>query len=70
MILDMVRVLVDAGATPGSAVRAATVLGQGGTISEAWNEVEIAPEPARFDALLLSAEITRAREIVLAGSDA
>ena len=43
MILDMVRVLVDAGATHASAVRAATVLERGGSYNQAHAEIELAP---------------------------
>ena len=69
-LLRMVRVLVDAGATHASAVRAAVALQDGATISEAYELLELAPEPARFDAALLAAEITRTRELVLVGSRA
>jgi hypothetical protein len=53
VILDMVKVLVGAGATPASAVRAATVLEQGGSYDQASAELVIA-EGTRPAPLLIS----------------
>jgi hypothetical protein len=66
-LLRMVGVLVEAGATHASAVRAAIALEDGATISEAYELLELASDPARFDAALLAAQITRTRELVLVG---
>jgi hypothetical protein len=64
MIDQVAKILVDAGATPLSAVRAALVLEDGGTISAAWEEIEVA-EVADFDAQLLVADLNRELERVL-----
>lgn len=53
--LDMVRVLVDAGATPASAARAAIAIDNGASIRDAYDLIEQAAEPATFDAELLPA---------------
>jgi hypothetical protein len=63
-MIELVRILVDAGATPLSAVRASRVLEDGGSVSEAWEEIELAPV-ADFDAQLLVAELVRELERVL-----
>jgi len=62
---QMARILVNAGATHASAARATIMLRNGATIDEARGAVELAPEPARFDAELLFAEAARERELVL-----
>jgi hypothetical protein len=64
----MARVLVASGATELSAMCAAVVLERGAAIREAWDEIEVAAEPAAFDAALLASGVSRARELVLVGS--
>jgi hypothetical protein len=64
-VIELVRILVDAGATPVSAVRSAAVIERGGSLGEAWEEIELAPKPVDLDAALLSAAIARERERVL-----
>lgn len=68
MIEEMAKLLVGVGATPLSAVRAAVVLEHGGTVQEAWEQIEIAFRPAAaFDGEQLAAEVARARDRVLVG---
>lgn len=69
-MIELVRILVDAGATHASAVRAAVVLEGGGSIRDAWEQIEIAPEPATLDAQLLTAAIASVRERELVRSRA
>lgn len=61
MIVEIARILVEAGATPTSAVNAAVILDAGGSISDAYELIELAPEPAHFDTDLLTAELSRQR---------
>lgn len=65
MIEQILRVLVEAGADPIAAVRAAEVLDRGGSVDEAWQAM-LAPAPARVDlgAELLVAAASRSRERV------
>jgi len=64
-VIELVRILVDAGATHVSAVRAAAVIERGGSLGEAWEEIELAQEPVSLDAALLTAAMARERERVL-----
>lgn len=66
--VQIIRILVDAGATPASAVRAASSLADGSSTFEALELVEFSCEPATFDVDLFTAEFARARERVLARS--
>ena len=65
MIEQMVRILVEAGATPASAVRAAVELEQGATVTEVYDLIELAAVPIDVDGALLAAAIATARERVL-----
>jgi hypothetical protein len=65
MIEQILKVLVDAGYTPSSAAAAAVILDGGGSVREAGEVLEYAPEPvAVFDAELLLAQVRRERVLV------
>lgn len=66
MIERVAKVLVDAGATYRSAVRAAAIIDAGGSVEAARRELVDAEAPAEFDAMLLLAEIGRQREWLFA----
>lgn len=59
MIEELLKVLVEAGATRNSAARAAEILDRGGSLAEA-RQVLVDVEPATFDAQLLLAGTGRA----------
>jgi hypothetical protein len=67
VIVDMVKVLVAAGATPTSAVRAAVALEERATVQQARQLLELADDPADFDAGVLLVELNRGRDAVEAG---
>jgi hypothetical protein len=68
VIEQVLKVLVDAGATPASAARAAVILDGGGSVREAGDVLEYTGEPAAaFDVELLLAQARRERIHVLAG---
>lgn len=64
MIEQLVRILVDAGAQPVAAARAAEVLDRGGSIREAADEIDMASEPLELDPELLLFEALLERELV------
>jgi hypothetical protein len=65
VIEQILRVLVEAGADPLAAVRAADVLDRGGSVEEALSALYAAPVPARdLAAELLVAASLRARDRV------
>jgi len=67
VIEQLVRILVDAGADPVAAARAAVVLDAGGSVAEAARVIDVASEPTEFDPdlLILEALLTQqhAREL-------
>jgi hypothetical protein len=67
-VIESIRVLVDAGATLESAIRASAVLDRGGSVTEARALIELAPEPLKLDAELLAAAIARAASLELVRS--
>lgn len=68
MIEQLVRILVDAGAEPLAAVRAAEVLDRGGSVREAAAALDIVFEPLEFDPelMLLEALLVERATAVLA----
>jgi hypothetical protein len=68
VMVDVVRVLVEAGATYASAVEAAVALEQGKSIDEAYELLKLAAEPATFDLEQLTARLRRELELVPVGA--
>jgi hypothetical protein len=58
-VIEIVRVLVDAGATHASAARAAVILDRGGSISEARDAIVLAETVEVFDPAVLLAVLDR-----------
>lgn len=63
-MIELVRILVEAGATPASAARAAVVLEGGGSIREAEAELVLEPAPASFAVEAMVAALEREHELV------
>lgn len=61
---QILRLLVDAGATAASATRAAEVLDRGGSIREAGDEIVLENEPNIADGELVVFEALLTRELV------
>lgn len=53
MLEQLVRILVDAGAEPLAAVKAAVILDAGGTIRQAAEQLDLRSDPLEFDPTLL-----------------
>ena len=58
-MIDLLRIIVDAGATPASAARAAVILADGGSVADAERAIVLADDPATFDSTVLLDEISK-----------